>query len=94
MSCAIFTLAVTGLIGVVLGVYLFRLGHGSTQIGAASLAGAALATALITWRGNRLGRRQALILLELLWAVGGVGLALVSNFAALLVLVFVGMLMR
>jgi MFS family permease len=84
----------TGLIGVVLGVYLFRLGHGSAQIGAATaagLAGAAIATAIVTWRGNRLGRRQALMLLSLLWVAGGVGLALATNFTALLVLVFIGM---
>jgi len=84
----------TGLIGVILGVYLFRLGYGTAQIGAATaagLAGAAVATALITWRGDRVGRRRTLVLLALLWVVGGVGLALVSNFLALLVLVFVGM---
>jgi MFS family permease len=84
----------TGLIGVILGLYLFRSGHGSTEIGvvtAAGLGGAAAATALITWRGDQFGRRRTLAFLSLLWVIGGFGLALVSNFAALLFLVFIGM---
>jgi MFS family permease len=84
----------TGLVGVVLGVYLFQLGHGSAQIGmvtAAGLAGTAAATALITLRGDKLGRRRALISLALLWFVGGLGLALVSSFAGLAFWVFIGM---
>jgi MFS family permease len=84
----------TGLVGVVLGVYLFQLGHGSAQIGmvtAAGLAGTAAATALITLRGDKLGRRRALISLALLWFVGGLGLALVSSFAGLAFWLFIGM---
>lgn len=84
----------TGLVGVVLGVYLFQLGHGSAQIGmvtAAGLAGTAAATALITLRGDKLGRTRALISLALLWFVGGLGLALVSSFAGLAFWVFIGM---
>jgi MFS family permease len=86
----------TGFVGVVLGVYLFQLGHGSAQIGmvtAAGLAGTAAATALITLRGDKLGRRRALISLALLWFVGGLGLALalVSSFAGLAFWVFIGM---
>ena len=83
----------TGLIGVVLGVYLFRLGQGSTHIGvvmASGLAGAAVATAWITLRTD-LARRRSLICLALLWSVGGVGLALVSNTAGLVLCVFIGM---
>jgi len=79
---------------VIFGVYLFRLGRSSAEIGiltAAGLAGATVATALITWRGDRLGRRKALILLALLSIVGGVGLAFVSNFTGLFLLVFIGM---
>src|SRR5439155_62897 len=71
----------TGLMGVVFGIYLFRLGRNSAEIGiltAAGLAGATIATAWITWRGDRLGRRTALILFALLSMAGGVGLAFVS----------------
>ena len=80
--------------GVIFGVYLFRLGRSSTEIGiltAAGLAGATIATALITWRSERLGRRKALILLALLSIAGGIGLAFVSSFTRLLLLVFTGM---
>src|SRR5439155_14073803 len=58
---------------------------------AAGLAGTAVATALVTWHGSRLGHRRALVFLSLLWVIGGLGLALLSNYSALLVLVFVGM---
>jgi len=84
----------TGLMGVIFGVYLFRLGRGSAEIGiltAAGLAGATIATAWITWRGDRFGRRKALIVLALLWVAGGAGLAFVSSFIGLLLVVFAGM---
>jgi MFS family permease len=84
----------TGLIGVIFGVFLFRAGHSSVEIGmltAAGLAGATIATAFTTWGGDRLGRRQTLQLLALLSIVGGVALAFVSNFIGLLLLVFAGM---
>jgi len=73
---------------------LFRLGHDSAEIGTltgAGLAGAAVATALVTWRGDAMGRRRSLVVLALLWALGGVGLALVSNLAGLFAVVFAGM---
>src|ERR1043165_6792294 len=75
-----------GLLGVVLGVYLFRAGLNSTRIGfvlAAGLAGGTIATALACYRGDRLGRRRILFAISLLAGVGGVGLALVHSFAAL-----------
>ena len=84
----------TGLVGVILGVYLFRLGHSSTAIGAvmaAGLAGAAVATAVITWWADRLSRRRTLVALSLLWMLGGAGLALTSKFTGLLLLAFIGM---
>ena len=49
-----------GLLGVVLGVFLSREGFSSTSIGiviAAGLAGAAAATAVVTFKADRLGRR-------------------------------------
>ncbi len=84
-----------GLLGVVLGVYLFRIGLSTTRIGvvlAAGLAGATLATAIVGFLGDRLGRRRMLAGLAVLAFVGGVGLALVPSFALLLVVAFVGML--
>jgi MFS family permease len=84
----------TGLMGVIFGVYLFRLGHNSAEIGfltAGGLAGMAASTGFIIWRGTRLGRKRAFIWLSLLSMVGGIGLALVTNFSALLLLMFIGM---
>ncbi len=84
-----------GLLGVVLGVYLFRIGLSSTRIGlvlAAGLAGGTVATAFLAFRGDRLGRRHSLFYLALLAAAGGLGLAAVRSFAPLLLLAFLGML--
>jgi predicted MFS family arabinose efflux permease len=84
-----------GLLGVVMGVYLFRVGLDATRIGlvlAAGLAGGTLATAIVSYSGDRLGRRRTLCLLSTLAAAGAVGLVLAPSFGALLVLAFVGML--
>jgi MFS family permease len=84
-----------GLLGVILGVYLFRIGLDSTRIGlviAAGLAGGTLATAVVGFYGDFLGRRRTLFSLALLATAGGLGLALAPSFGALLGLAFVGML--
>ena len=84
-----------GLLGVVLGVYLFRAGLDSTRIGfvlAAGLAGGTVATALVGFRADRIGRRRSLFLISLLAGFGGIGLALVHAFPALLLAAFFGML--
>jgi MFS family permease len=84
-----------GLVGVLLGIYLYRSGFSSTAIGlviAAGLAGAAVATTVVSLRGDRIGRRRTLITLALLGAVGGLGLAFAPGLGALLPLAFIGML--
>lgn len=84
----------TGLVGVVLGIYLFRVGFSSTAIGAVigtGLAGAALATTVVTLRGDQLGRRRTLIALALLSSAGGIA-ALTRSLPLMLPLAFVGML--
>src|SRR5713226_7552412 len=84
-----------GLLGVLLGIYLFRGGASSLQSGlvvALGLAGGAVATVVVSFRGDRLGRRRTLIVLSLLSAAGGLGLALIARFAGLLPLAFIGML--
>jgi MFS family permease len=83
-----------GLLGVVLGVYLFRVGLNSVQLGlvlAAGLAGGTAATAVVGFHGDRLGRRRALLALAVLSAAGGVALAAVPKFGPLLALSFLGM---
>ena len=84
-----------GLMGVVLGIYLFRTGLSSFEIGsiiALGLAGAALATLLATLIADRVGRRSFLLILSLLSSVVGIGLAASASLPALAILAFVGML--
>ncbi|MFB3916497.1 MAG: MFS transporter [Terriglobales bacterium] len=84
-----------GLLGVVLGVYLFRIGLDSTQIGlvlAAGLAGGTLATLAVTLHADRLGRRRILLALALVSCLGGLALASAPSLGPLLALAFVGML--
>jgi len=84
-----------GLVGVVLGIYLFRIGFSSVSIGlvvAAGLAGTALATLLVSLFADRFGRRQALILLAMLSAGGGIALAFIPSLPLLLVTAFLTML--
>ena len=84
-----------GLTGVVLGIYLFRLGLSSFEIGfviAAGLAGSALATVVTTLRADRLGRKRFLVLLSLLGLVSGIALAKTPRLPLLAMMAFVGML--
>jgi MFS family permease len=84
-----------GLTGVILGIYLSRAGFSATSIGvviAAGLAGTALATLAVTFRADRLGRRHTLVVLSLLLAAGGLGLALATKPGGIFLLAFVGML--
>jgi MFS family permease len=84
-----------GLTGVVLGIFLFRVGISSFDIGmaiAAGLAGAALATVGVTTQADRLGRRRTLIVLSLLGTIGTLSLALTPVVPVLLTMAFVGML--
>ncbi|HZB28465.1 MAG TPA: MFS transporter, partial [Gemmatimonadales bacterium] len=72
----------TGLIGVLLGVYLAELGLEAGTIGvivSAGLAGAAAGTFLVAFLGDRLGHRRVLLALTILSAAGGVALALSSH---------------
>src|SRR5215470_18458314 len=84
-----------GLMGVVLGIYLFRTGLTSTAIGliiAAGLAGSASATMVMTIAADQGGRKWFLVVLSLLSAVGGIALALTPSLPILATLAFIGML--
>src|SRR5947208_16099498 len=72
-----------GLTGVVLGIYLFRVGLSSFNIGvviAAGLMGSALATVGVTAKADHTGRRRTLVLLSILGAFGALALALTLLF--------------
>ena len=84
-----------GLMGVVLGIYLFRFGLSSFDIGlviASGLAGSALATLITSVGADRVGRKSFLVALSLLSAVGGIAFAETPNLSLLAITAFAGML--
>lgn len=85
----------TGLVGVLLGIYLFRQGFSSTAIGfviAAGLGGSALATVLLGFYADSFGRRRMLLALASLGAMGGIALAAGTELWLLLACAFIGMI--
>ncbi|TAH39542.1 MAG: MFS transporter [Planctomycetota bacterium] len=83
-----------GMTGVLLGLYLARAGLDEARIGVVislGLAGAALGTLVVSWRGDALGRRRSLIALSLLAGAGGLALALGQGFGVLCLAAFLGM---
>ncbi len=85
----------TGLVGVLLGIYLAKLRLDAAHIGyvtAAGLAGGAVATLLVTLAGDGFGRKKALVALAALGTAGGLAAACVSGFAAISAAAFLGML--
>jgi MFS family permease len=84
-----------GLIGVIVAIYLVQVGLSTVAVGAAigaGLAGAALATLVVGFRGDAVGRRRTLAALALLSALGFVALALANRVVVLVPLAFAGML--
>ena len=84
----------TGMVGVLLGLYLARLNLGAAAIGGligVGLAGAAVATLAVTFVGDRLARRTWLVGLSLLAAAGALAMAASSSVAVLALAAAVGM---
>ena len=84
-----------GLMGVVLGIYLSRIGFSAFRIGAVvaiGLAGSALATTAVGFAADRVGRKRFLLMLSMLTALGGFALYALPKFPLLLAMVFLGML--
>ena len=85
----------TGMAGIMLGIYLARLGLTPQRIGfviTAGLSGAALATLIATVGGDRLGFKRFLFALAALGAVGGAAVAASSHAMTIALAAFVGML--
>lgn len=85
----------TGMMGVLLGIYLARMAFTPSQIGlviSIGLMGATLAALLVTYAGDHLGRRRLLFWLALLSALGGVALAFYSSPLTVGIAAFIGML--
>lgn len=84
----------TGMMGVLLGLYLARLAFSPGEIGlavSAGLAGATLAALIAGLAADRLGRRRTLLGLALLSAGGGLGTLLFDTPGAMLAVAFLGM---
>src|SRR6185503_900563 len=84
----------TGLIGVLLGVHLAALELPAATVGLViglGLAGAALATTLVTFFADRIGHRRCLLWITALTVVGAVALTFTTSPWALGVAAFVGM---
>lgn len=85
----------TGLIGVLLGLYLAHRGFAAGEIGVvigAGLSGAVASALFVTFLGDRFGRRRGLILLALLATGGGAALMLTGHLLAACAVAFVGMI--
>src|SRR5690606_38595236 len=84
----------TGLMGVLLGLWLAQLGYTPAQLGlvvGAGLSGAAVSTLVVTLLGDRFGRRRSLIALAWVSAAGGGALLFTTHVALVALVAFVGM---
>lgn len=84
----------TGMAGVLLGVYLAKVGLSPGTVGlvtAAGLAGATVGVLAVTLRGDRWEGRSALLVFGTLACAGGVALALASHPMVLAAAAFLGM---
>ncbi|HET9932176.1 MAG TPA: MFS transporter, partial [Polyangiaceae bacterium] len=85
----------TSATGLFLGIHLAEQGHTPTETGAvisAGLAGTALSAALVTFFGDRFGKRAWLTGITLLSCVGTISLLFVQSTSLLCVAAFAGML--
>jgi len=94
LACALLRATATGLIGVLLGLYLARRGFTAGDIGlviGAGLTGAVSSALLVTFLGDAFGRRRALVILAMLAAGGGVALMFTGHVLAACVVAYLGM---
>jgi MFS family permease len=94
LTAAFLRALATGLIGVLLGLYLARRGFAAAEIGiviGAGLLGAVSSALFVTFLSDRFGRRRALILLALLAMAGGLALAVSEHFVIACCVAFLGM---
>jgi MFS family permease len=87
--------ATVGLVGVTLAIYLANVGFTTAQIGlliGAGLAGASVATVVVSLRGDAWGRKRVLITLAALSTLGYIALTVFTRADALITLAFAGTL--
>ena len=96
LYCAVFARSVaTGMMGVLLGIYLAEIGIGTAASGiiiTLGLAGAAFATLGVTLFADRVGHRRSLLLVTVLSVAGAIVAAIASHPALLGLAAFVAML--
>ena len=94
LLCAFLRAFATGLMGVLLGLYLARLHFNAGAIGVVigvGLTGAALSSLVVTFVGDRLGRRRSLLVLTVLATAGGLALLWTTHLLAVCIAAFLGM---
>ena len=94
-ACAFLRALATGMVAVLIGIHLAKMGMSAALIGSvvsAGLSGAAVAALLVTVAADRVGRRRALVVLGLLGAAGGAIIAFSSQAAVVWLAAFFGML--
>jgi MFS family permease len=94
LAAAFLRAVATGLIGVLLGLYLARRGFAAGDIGlviGTGLSGAVSSALFVTFLGDRFGRRRALVLLALLAAGGGLALLWADHILVACAVAFLGM---
>jgi MFS family permease len=94
LAAAFLRALATGMVGVLIGLYLARRGFDTAEIGvvvAAGLAGGAGAALAVTLFGDRLGRRRTLVLVAVFGAAGGLGVVLASELGVVVAAACVGM---
>lgn len=84
-----------GMIGVLLGIYFAKINFTPSIIGSLislGLLGGALATLIVTFLGDYLGRKNSLLFLALITAAGGLVVAFTDNIYIIGIAAFLGML--
>jgi len=84
-----------GMVSILLAIYLMQLDLSKAQVGcviSVGLIGAACGNILVTFFGDRIGRKKTLIIYALLSAAAGLTVCFFTNFYAILAVSFIGML--
>jgi MFS family permease len=94
LAAAFLRALATGMVGVLIGLFLARRGFDAAEIGlvvAAGLAGGAIAALAVTLFADRVGRRRTLVLVSVLGAAGGLGVVSGNELGVIVAAACVGM---
>lgn len=85
----------TGIVGVLIGIYLARIGFDPAATGiivAAGLAGVATSALIVTLAGDRMGRRKSLVVLSVVSTAGSLALLFLTDLGPVAAAAFLGMI--